>query len=66
MLPVFLRATAMLARLLVKLGKFSYASEILTPVVAEVRELALPSSSAVLVLLRFAELLSLNGDVSER
>ncbi|KAL5522623.1 hypothetical protein ACEPAG_8640 [Sanghuangporus baumii] len=62
---VFLRATSMLAYLLSNLGKITLATNLLTPLVDEVRKAAIPSSSGVLLLLRYAELLTLNGDTSE-
>ncbi|KAL5480941.1 ESP1 [Sanghuangporus weigelae] len=62
---MFLRATSMLAHLLSKLGKITLATNLLVPLVDEVRKAAIPSSSGVLLLLRYAELLTLNGDTSE-
>ena len=57
----------MLAHLLSQLGKVTLANKLLVPLVDEVRtEAAVPSSAAVLLLLRYAELLTLDGDVSER
>ncbi|KAL5499098.1 ESP1 [Sanghuangporus vaninii] len=62
---MFLRATSMLAHLFSKLGKITLATNLLVPLVDEVRKAAMPTSSGVLLLLRYAELLTLNGDTSE-